>query len=48
MQFEVTWVSGGLDEVLLLGHQNYQALILETTPDTDGLRGSYNPKQIYQ
>ena len=38
-QFEVTWVSGGLDAVLLLGHQNYQALILETNlPDTDGLQ----------
>ena len=38
-QFEVTWVSGGLDAMLLLGHQNYQALILETNlPDTDGLQ----------
>ena len=38
-QFEVTWVRGGLDAMLLLGHQNYQALILETNlPDTDGLQ----------
>ena len=38
-QFEVTWVSGGLDAMLLLGHQNCQALILETNlPDSDGLQ----------
>ena len=38
-KFEVTWVSGGLDAMLLLGHQNYQVLILETNlPDTDGLQ----------
>ena len=38
-KFEVTWVSGGLDAMLLFGHQNYQVLILETNlPDTDGLQ----------
>ena len=38
-EFEVTWVSGGLDALLLFGYQNYQVLILETNlPDTDGLQ----------
>ena len=38
-KFEVTWVSGGLDAMLLFGHQNYQVLVLETNlPDTDGLQ----------
>ena len=38
-QYEVTWVGGGLEAVLLFGHQNYQVLVLETNlPDTDGLQ----------
>ena len=38
-QFEVTWVNGGLDAMLLFGHQNYQVLVLETNlPDTNGLQ----------
>jgi DNA-binding response OmpR family regulator len=38
-QYEVTWVRGGLDAMLLFGHHNYQIGILETELlDTDGLQ----------